>query len=200
MVYNAANSDRGESFVPNVRCHSCGKDINLDIFTYRNYKGSVTCEHCLNRQNVVISKGDLLESAPTIDPQFVLTKSQTIPEQVYNDYCEAVIDLGNQSYKSCAVMCRRSLQGALLVKGISDAKLSDMIKAATKTTPIVLPDKFEHSAKAVTFFGNSGAHPQEKEINEVGKEEATQGLIVTRKILIYLFPRLPRTFIAVKVE
>lgn len=192
MLYNGCNSYREKCIMPSPRCHDCGQDIHLDVFTYWNYSGSVTCEHCKNRQHVVLSNGLLLQSAPAIDPQFSLVKHQNIPEQVYADYWEVVVDLINQSYKSCAVMCRRSLQGALLVKGIPDARLSDMIQKAARTQPAVLPTKLERLARTVTFFGNSGAHPQDQEINEVGKLEATQGLLVTKEILTSLFPP-PRT-------
>jgi hypothetical protein len=58
---------------------------------------------------------------------------------------------------------------------------------------------FERPARTVPFFGNNGAHPQDKEINEVARVEATQGLTITKKILIYLFPR-PKTWVPVRAR
>ena len=169
-------------------CHDCTKLINLPWSTYYNYKGPIRCPSCKSRMDVEIVTGELRKSIPldTIKPEFVSGLHNGIPEQPRNDYLEAVTCHTYHAYKASAVLARCSIQGALLVKGVPDDTPMKMIQWALSHN--LLKPKQAHLATTVTFFGGKGAHPQDSELNSVGELEATQGLLVTKELLIALFP------------
>lgn len=172
--------------MPNPICHNCAQVISLDVFTYWNYHGSVTCANCKSKMHVVIASGALLESEPLIKPDFIAGLHKGIPQQSYDDYMEALTCLVHQAYKASAVMARRSLQGALLARNVPEETPIKMIQWALSNQ--VLGQKQASLATTVTFFGGKGAHPQDSEINMIGELEATQGLRVTKELLVALYP------------
>ncbi len=173
--------------MPNPVCHGCGTTITLEAFTYWNYNGPVTCHSCKAAMEVVFNDGELLQSKPRIDPELIQDVHEDMPQQPFADYIEAVFDSTNGCYRSAAVMCRRSVQGALLIKSVKDDAPSKMIEEAMSKG--ILPGKMKQRADAVTFFGNKGAHPQDDELKQVDKLDVNLGLLVTQKILVHLFPK-----------
>jgi hypothetical protein len=169
-----------------IICHDCGKDFFYDVGTYLNYKGPMACPNCKFQMNVVFSDGHLLESKPFIDPDFISGLHKGIPDQPLRDYNEALTCLVNKAYRASAVMNRRCIQGALLSKNAPDDTPSKMIEWAAKQGLLTQKDK--NLAISVTFFGNKGAHPQDDEINEIGELEASQGLRVTKVLLLKMYP------------
>jgi len=174
------------TLMPYPVCHECAEEIHLDVFTYWDYSGSITCAKCKSRMNVVFSGGALLKSEPVIKREFVDGLHKDIPEQPLGDYLEALTCLVYRAFKASAVMARRSIQGALLIKSVPEDSPSKMIEWATNHG--TLSQKEKNLAATVTFFGNKSAHPQDVEINQVGELEASQGLIVTKALLLKLYP------------
>jgi len=120
------------------------------------------------------------------DPRLIQGLHGAIPREVVFDYIEAAMGLRYKLFKSCAVMCRRTVQRALLIKEVPDGRPKEMIQKAEEKG--ILTRKLGKLGETVVFFGNSGAHPQDTEINDVGELEATQGLLVTKEIILHLFP------------
>lgn len=181
----------GRTIVPNVRCLGCGGDIGLDAATYVNFAGDVACEHCQRIQWVRILNGELQSTekprvSDVADALFHLPPEVT---GVWEDSFEAEKALHLKLFKSCAVMCRRALQGALLARDIADDKLSKMILAASNQNPPILNQRLKQIATAVTFFGNSGAHPLDEELRKVEELDATLGLQVAKEIILALYPK-----------
>jgi hypothetical protein len=100
-----------------------------------------------------------------------------------------MICLIHLAFKASAVMSRRSLQGALLAKQVPEDTPMKMIQWANSNK--ILGARELRLATTITFFGGKGAHPGESEINLVGELEATQGLRVTKELLLFLFPPPP---------
>jgi len=135
---------------------------------------------------VTMVEGSLLRSEPLIKPEFTYGLHDGIPEQPYVDYMEAMTCLIHHAFKASAVMARRSLQGALLAKKVPEDTPIKMIQWALSNK--LLGQKQLSLATTVTFFGGKGTHPQESDLNLVGELEATQGLMVTKELLIALYP------------
>ena len=180
---------REREIMPYPICHECAHIIELEVSTYWSYHGSVTCPTCKARMNIVTESGKLLESKPFIDRSFVVGIHKAIPAQPLGDYQDAVNCLAYRLWKPSAVMARRSLQGALLLRGVPEETPQKMVQWAVGNG--ILGAKQERLANTVIFFGGKGAHPEETSINEVGELEATQGLRVTKELLLALFPPPP---------
>jgi len=177
--------------MPTPICHDCAREIRLDTVTYWNYRGSVTCGHCKAKMNIVTSSGSMLESGPLIPADYYTGIHHDMPFQPVGDYFEAITCLVHQAFKASAVMCRRSLQGALLAKNVPEDSPMKMIHWA-KSNGMFGPKELS-LATTVTFFGGKGAHPEDTDINNVGELEAVQGLRVTKELLVALFPVQPLT-------
>jgi DNA-directed RNA polymerase subunit RPC12/RpoP len=173
--------------MPTPNCIRCSKSIGLDTATYWNYNGPIRCIACGFKIQMTFSRGELLAAMPLLDEKYLITTAHHIPAQPLGDYQEATTSLSAQAWKSCAVMARRAIQGALLIKGIADAPPRRMIDDAHHKQKL-LTEKQYRLATTVTFFGGKGAHPEDTEINGVGEIEASTGLWVTKELLLALFP------------
>ena len=173
------------AIMPIPVCHECSKGIALDVLTYWNYRGSVTCQ-CKARMNVVITDGQMTSSGPMVPPDYINGLHHDLPQQAIDDYFEAITCLIHRAFKASAVMQRRSLQGALLAKQVPENTPMKMVQWAQSNK--MLGPKDVNLANTVSFFGGKGAHPEEDNINLVGELEATQGLRVTKDLLLALFP------------
>jgi hypothetical protein len=140
--------------------------------------------------HVAFSNGEVLGIKPVIEERLLIRERHTIPAQPLGDYEEAIRCMSVGAWKAAAVMARRAIQGALLARGVGDAPPRKMIDDARNKHGI-LSEKQHHLATTVTFFGGKGAHPEDTEINQVGDIEATNGVWVSKELLLALFPAPP---------
>ena len=177
--------------MPLLQCLTCGGEIYLDDVTYANYQGRVVCPACRGPQEVIFQKKALVSASLTPDIYAPIRDilAWDIPENILFDLAEATLDLGVRAYKSCVVMCRRCVQAVLLDKNIPDAELAVMIKNANKKK--ILTDNLFHTATALRFFGNSGAHPLDPELRKVTELQASLSIQVTKEILQDVYPLRP---------
>ena len=179
---------RGVSRMPTLQCLACATNIYLEEDTYANYQGQVTCSECKNQQAVVIQGGALVTASQQRDiyePVRDLVNHE-VPPDILLDLLEATVDLGVNCFKSCVVMCRRSVQAVLLERGVADNKLGRMIDDARGTD--ILDERLYQTAKAIGFFGNSGAHPLDPELRKVEQLDASLALQVTKRFLQSIYP------------
>lgn len=172
--------------MPMPQCPNCSQNIILNEETYKDYVGSVTCPSCRERMAVEFSQGRLLNSTPLIPSEFIIGDQHTIPDAPLADYQEALTCFIYHAFKASAVMQRRVIQGALLAKGIQEGAPMIMINRAANMG--IIKAREQHLATTVTYFGGKGAHPEEKDIGTVRYIEANTGLLVTKELLLTLFP------------
>ena len=182
---------QGGASVPDVQCLSCATVIYLEEKTYKNYQGQVICSECKQQQAVVIQQGSLITASQIRDVYEPIRDilAYDVPQGILVDLAEAAIDLGAICFKSCVVMCRRVVQAALLEQGIADDKLSKMIEDAKNKQ--LFDESLYQTAKAIGFFGNSGAHPLDQELRKVESLEASLALQVTKRFLQAIYPQKP---------
>ncbi len=174
--------------VPTLQCLACGDGIYLDDETYANYQGQVTCTECKQQQAVVIQHGALVTASQQRDIYEPIREvlNHEVPSDMLIDLAEAAIDLAQNCFKSCVVMCRRCVQAVLLERGVTDEPLAKMIDAARNAN--VLDERLYQTATAIGFFGNSGAHPLDPELRKVEQLDASLALQVTKRFLQTLYP------------
>jgi hypothetical protein len=107
----------------------------------------------------------------------------TVPKPLADSYLEACRTYEVQAYVSCAIMCRRVLEGICVhfkAKGRSlFDKLSDL-----KAQGIVDARLYEWSNEALRALGNEAAHDVTQTVNN---RDAKDALDFTKAILEYLF-------------
>ena len=190
--------------MPYPRCPHCGSMQILDNRTYGYYKGSITCSDCKGNYHAefgdVLTAEGLFDSGPKVGGQLLsaprllgdpeLLKDLTIPSiprPLYNDYVEAVRCLAVDVPRAAAVMCRVTIQEALLLKGIPDDKPEKMVNIARSKQ--ILSEMCHRQCLAAVFMCGKGAHPQSHWTEQVGSNEAKEALLITRRVLLELFPQ-----------
>lgn len=109
-------------------------------------------------------------------------------EQIRDDFKEASICLSASCYKASMVMSRRLLQRCLKEQGYKERILPQAIDHAIADG--VLRKPLQELAKEIKEYGNFGAHPDDDQLDNIGKEEATTILGFSR-LLIEEFYEIP---------
>jgi len=106
----------------------------------------------------------------------------SVPENVLDDYSEAVSTFNTNAYKASVAMARRALQQALEDKGAT--KESNLFKQIDELkSKGLLSEPALHLAQAVRAFGNYGAHPSDDLLAQITRDDAETALMATKKIL-----------------
>src|SRR3989339_361316 len=110
------------------------------------------CNAC-GQPCLVLNTGATIFPSPLPSPT-----DKNIPDDLAHDLNEAKMCFSVECYRASAVMARRSIQNACLMKGAAkDAKLVEQIKEL-KNTGVITSDLAEW-ATVVRWVGNDAAHP-----------------------------------------
>ena len=105
-----------------------------------------------------------------------------IPEDLRKDLDEAKLCFSVQCFRAAAVMSRRCIQQAWVLKGCKDTDLVAQIAELTKDGHIT--KDIEEWATVVWWIGNDAAHPGGQRIS---KEDADDCLKLAEQFLHVLF-------------
>lgn len=183
-------SDDWSLYVANVHCMKCHKSVLLGVFDYADdYEGPVVCPECGPVTWVRLERNFVKEIRWMFDSSLLEDLvTPRIPNTLLTTFRGAVDnELTNPGLS--AVACRFIIQDALLGKGIADAPPEKMVNIAHSMNPPLISESTFKSCSAAVFLGGKGAHPQESWVDKVGKHEAREALILTRRVLLELFPR-----------
>ncbi len=190
-----------DPIVPNPVCPHCHTENVLDKNTYGFYKGPVPCLHCPEAYMVHFSNppgtpisqrliGGYMVSPvrPIGDPVFLDDlDGYTIPAAVRRDFRDAVFCRDYQLPRQAAGTCRYVIQRALLEKGVGDDTPMKMVNKARHDK--LLSEITSRLCQAAVFLGSKGSHPPDDYWDEIGNDEATLALVLTRRILTELFQK-----------
>jgi len=113
---------------------------------------------------------------------------RSVPENVLDDYSEAVSTFNVSAYKASVAMARRALQQALEDKGATKGSNSNLFKQIDELkSKGLLSEPAFHLAQAVRAFGNYGAHPNDDLLAQITHEDAETALMAAKKILKELY-------------
>ena len=117
----------------------------------------------------------------------------TIPSQVADNYFEAVRCFNAAAYRASVVMARRTLEMALLKKGLITEKesIGDFIQREKKkqSNQRVLSDKVLDLLNAIRVFGNYGAHAWDDALNDITERDARLVIEILKEALTELFSK-----------
>jgi len=144
-----------------------------------NYMGSCQCRNCGKMLAVKISEGMvqevfLIEVSPPNLPN-------SIPQDIRNDFNEAVKCFNIEAYTACVIMCRRTIESFAVIKGAGGSTLYEKLTDLYKKRMI---DKATyHLATGIRQFGGYGAHPQDDYSRHIDRGIADIILKVTERII-----------------
>lgn len=115
---------------------------------------------------------------------------EEIPEQIGEDFQEALRCHSLKCYKAVVTMCRRSLQAACIdLEAGKREKLPGQIDALAKEGKITEP--LREQAHDIRLGGNDGAHPDQDGLENVTSDDADDMIDFTRDFFyhVYVMPK-----------
>jgi len=171
----ALREAKGEMAV--VKCPYCGQVMQW-VMPRQDYVGLEHCSHCGENYRVKYG-GNVCMYAERRGIEIEIPEA--LPQNVVDDFGEALACSRVEAYKATVVMCRRgleSLAGELKAKGGHLVqRLEDL-----KNRGVILESTY-NLASGIRQFGNYGAHPQDDLLKDIDKNEATIVLNAAERIL-----------------
>jgi hypothetical protein len=109
-------------------------------------------------------------------------------KEIRDDFREAGLCLSAGCYKASMVMSRRVLQRCLKSQGYDEYNLAAAIDHAMKDG--ILRKPFHDIATEIRSYGNFGAHPDDDQLDNIGRDEASL-IIDFSQLLIQEFYAIP---------
>lgn len=159
------------------------------------------CDHCVNLVLTIYDikwqrgpsstwadySGDPINIFPYYEP----TPDPSIPEEIADDYSEAVLNLSAGAYNSSVVMCRRALETAAILNGANpNDRLVDQI---TYLSSKGLEQSLIDLSTEIRLLGNTGAHVDKHDLlRNVTRDEARDIIDFLEQFLEALYVRPAR--------
>ena len=134
------------------------------------------CNAC-HQPSLVKEAGQIIYPTPLPSPT-----DPNIPEELASDLNEAKKCFSIESYRASAVMSRRCIQTACILKGAANGNLIAQIEELTSKG--VITHEIEEWATVVRWVGNDAAHPNK---DTVEKEDAKDALDLAEQFLHVIF-------------
>jgi len=134
------------------------------------------CNSC-HRPVLVHNQGDIIYPAPLPSPT-----PESVPEDIRSDLDEAKRCATVSAWRACAVMARRAMQSAAILKGAKKGKLVDQVDELWENG--VITKDLKEWADTVRWVGNDAAHPDSP---PVSREDAEAVLRLAEGFLEVLF-------------
>ena len=140
-----------------------------------------TCDKCGNQVFFIFEGNKLKDYYPKRTPQ----TDESIPNEIADDYKEAVKCFDAGAFKASVVMSRRAIQSSALERGIKKGRLRDQIDELHAKD--LIPDSVKEWAHEIRLTGNIGAHPDEDLLQDVTKEDAQELIRFVEAYLNYVY-------------
>jgi len=111
-----------------------------------------------------------------------------VPLDISADFREALRCQWIRAFKGTVTMCRRAVQGSVLVEGATGGRLIDQIDDLFKKGRIT--ESLRDMAHEIRLTGNIGAHPDEDGLKDVSEQDADDMIEFTREYFhhVYVMP------------
>lgn len=162
--------------MPIVSCPYCKNTIPW--IPHADYEGLEHCPYCSENYRVKYEGGFCIY---TEKRGIEIEIPETLPQNVIDDFGEALACSRVEAYKATVVMCRRGLENLVDELNVNGNYLAKKLEDL-KNSGIIL-DSTYHLASGIRQFGNYGAHPQDDLLKDIDKNEATIVLNAAERIL-----------------
>ena len=107
--------------------------------------------------------------------------SKSIPEKVKESLEQAIGCESIEAYIGSAIMVRRTLEYLCEDRGATGRSLKDRIK--NLKSKVILPDELFEALDNLRLLGNDAAHIESKDYENIGKEEVSVAIELTKEVL-----------------
>jgi len=107
--------------------------------------------------------------------------SKSIPEKIKKSLEEAIECEAIEAYIASAIMVRRTLECLCEDRGATGKFLKDRIK--NLKSKVILPDELFEALDNLRLLGNDAAHVESKDYENIGKDEVSLALELTKEVL-----------------
>ena len=185
-------------FCPHCRQHTSLSEVLASVgegFGKRNYPARLgfdgrsswwmgVCNNC-HKPSVVLGNGREIYPSPLPGPT-----SKDIPESIRSDIDEAKICLYSKAYRAAAVMARRAMQNAAIMKGAGKGgNLVFQINELRERG--VITEDLKNWASAVRYVGNDAAHPGDVAVDKESAEDVVN-LAVQFMEVVFVAPAIAK--------
>ena len=137
------------------------------VFSGRDVWWMGVCNNC-HKPSLVFNRGDRIYPSPLPGGT-----SQDVPESIRSDIDEAKVCLSVRAYRAAAVMARRAMQNAAIMKGArKEDKLVFQINELMEKG--VITEDLRKWASAVRLVGNDAAHPGDVSVDKDSAEDIVE--------------------------
>lgn len=166
----------GGSVMPVVNCPYCKKGIVW--IAHDDYEGLEHCPNCSENFRVkYYNKTVVYAEKRGIEIEI----PKTLPQNVIDDFEEALACSRVEAYKATVVMCRRGLESLVDGFNANGKHLADKLEDLKKQG--VIMETTHHLTSGIRQFGNYGAHPQTDLLKDVDRSEAEIVLKTAERLL-----------------
>jgi hypothetical protein len=191
--------------MPYPKCPKCGVGWTIDENTYYDGEYPIACYHCETQFIVRLQtlggsdrqgltgyglQQRVVWIKPLVDKDLLEgLLIPVIPKEIFNDFEAALYCFGaGVPPRAVAVMCRYTIQHALILKGIPEDKPEKMLNVAREKQK--LSQVAIDQAHAAVFMGDKGGHPQKHWTLEITSDDAKQAVLMTKRVLMELWPNV----------
>lgn len=158
---------------------------NYYTFTYNIYR----CAACERLMLKVIRFWTQNGSDITLSGQYpniyiaeINEFSGAVPEDVLQDFHEAIKCFEVEAYRASAALCRRSLQSAVIDRGATKTK-----KLVKQIDEIAVASDIKDWANQIRILGNWGAHPDDDILKDVDQATAKEIIDFIKSFFTYVY-------------
>jgi hypothetical protein len=126
--------------------------------------------------------GEVIYTSPS---QLIDFDSSALPDNLLTTLKEAISCHAAGAYRACAMMIRRLLEEVCEASGSTGKDLHTRLEGLK--TKITLPKELFDAMFELKALGNDAAHIEAKNYDNIGKEEAADGIELAKEILKALY-------------
>lgn len=173
-----------------IRCPNCRNHVTLDHFGPHDIEtstvqavqvtfGQRTCPNCQAHLFVVYDRPkNLLVSYP---PETIEFDASDVPKPVREALEEAITCHAHQCCTAGAIMVRKTLEELCYDRGSTNGNLKE--KIASLRDKVTLPEAMFNALDNLRLLGNDATHVESRVFNQVGQQELSVAIEVTKEIL-----------------
>ena len=121
----------------------------------------------------------------TSPPELIDFESHALPEPILRSLKEALSCHSAGAYRASAMMIRRLLEEVCELSGSDGTNLHQKLEGLK--TKITLPNELFEAMFELKALGNDAAHIEAKDYDNIGREEAEDGITLAKEILKSLY-------------
>ncbi len=164
-----------------ILCPYCNVHSTISNRARYNQWSIYTCDHCNLPLLVIRQVGEIIDQYPKRTPKL----DESIPQEVADDYIEAIKCFDSKADKASVIMCGRALQSSVIERGATNKRLMDQIDDLYANA--IITRSIRDWAHEIRLSRNIGAHPDKDGLKDVTSKDAKEIIEFMEEYLNYVY-------------